>query len=319
MVYLLHALSDWSAAALALGVVFGLFAGAARQRAAWTIWSGLGANLFVAGAGAAYLQIAPDRYGFWLETALLLFSCYVVGYGLGALLRWPFVRSKAPAPVDPASSPEPLTPLVPMPMPMPMAVAPPDPPAPVPASEPASTDDLSRIPGLDRNAAEELRGLGVRSFAQLAALNGEQERLFALRRPDCGPAARQFWIAEARLLAGGVEPDCPEFGGRLDEEAALALRNTLPQLASSQVHDALYPGLRPLALAQPPQGEGDDLERIAGIDAATAERLNALGVWTYGQIARWSAENVRWVGSYLAFPGRIEREGWVGQAQALLD
>jgi predicted flap endonuclease-1-like 5' DNA nuclease len=318
MVYLLRALSDWSAAALALGVAFGLFAGAARQRAAWTIWSGLGASLFVAGAVAAYLGIASGRYGFGLETALLLFSFYIVGYGLGALLRWPLGRSKAPAPADPLGSslepPPPRFPVAPPPE-VPDAAAP----APAPASKPAFADDLSRIHGLDRNAAQELRGLGVRSFAQLAAWNGEQERLFALRRPDFGPAARQFWIAEARLLAGGVEPEVPDIDGGLDEEAALALRKALPRLAAPQIHDSLYPGLRPLSLTQPPQGEGDDLEEIAGIDGATAERLNALGVWTYAQIARWSAQNVRWVGSYLAFPGRIEREGWVGQAQALLD
>jgi predicted flap endonuclease-1-like 5' DNA nuclease len=312
MVYLLQALPDWSAAALALGMIFGLFAGAARQGAAWTIWSGLCAGLYGVGATAAYLEIAPGRYGFWLETALLLVSLYIVGYALGALVRWPFARSKAPAAADLAETEAP-----------PAAVAPPPPSAqaqpPAPEADPAPTDDLSRIHGLDPNAAQELRELGVRSFAQLAALNGEQERLFALRRPDCGSAARQLWIAEARLLAGGVEPELPELDGRLDEDAALALRKTLPRLAPPHVHDALYPGLRPLALALPPHGEGDDLEKIDGIDVAMAERLNALGVWTYAQIARWSPENVRWVGSYLAFPGRIEREGWVGQAQALLD
>jgi predicted flap endonuclease-1-like 5' DNA nuclease len=314
MVYLLQALSHWSAAALALGAVFGLFAGAARQRTAWTIWSGLVASLFAVGAVVAWLGLAPGRYGFWLETALLLFSFYIVGYGFGALLRWPLVRSNAGAAsgLESWRTPAPGAPT-------------PDPPARtlVFAAEPTAADDLSRIRGLDRNAAQELRGLGVRSFAQLAALNAEQERLFALRRPDCGPAARRLWIAEARLRAGGVEPDFPpDFpgpGDRLDEDAAQALRESLPRLATPQVHDALYPGQRPLALTQPPRDEGDDLEEIVGIDAATAERLNALGVWTYAQIARWSSENVRWVGAYLAFPGRIEREGWVGQAQALTD
>jgi predicted flap endonuclease-1-like 5' DNA nuclease len=255
MVYLLRALSDWSAAALALGVVFGLFAGDARPRAAaWAIWTGLGASLYVAGAVAAYLEVAPGRYGFWLETALLLLSCYGAGYGLGALLRWPFVRSHAPAAAPVVTGPERPSPRGPYgatPQPEAAAAAA----VPAPQRAPAFADDLSRIHGLDRAA----------------------------------------------------------------EDAAPALRKILPGLSAPQAHDALYPGLRPLALTQPPQDAGDDLEKIAGIDAATAERLNALGVWTYAQIARWSADNVRWAGAYLAFPGRIEREGWVGQAQALLD
>jgi hypothetical protein len=35
------------------------------------------------------------------------------------------------------------------------------------------------------------------------------------------------------------------------------------------------------------------------------------------EIRAWSAENVKWVGSYLAFPGRIDREKWVDQAREL--
>ncbi|MCA3629100.1 MAG: hypothetical protein IOC35_02110, partial [Methylobacterium sp.] len=40
-------------------------------------------------------------------------------------------------------------------------------------------------------------------------------------------------------------------------------------------------------------------------------------IWHFDQIAGWSAEEVQWVGSYLAFPGRIERENWVEQARQL--
>ncbi len=90
--------------------------------------------------------------------------------------------------------------------------------------------------------------------------------------------------------------------------ARIFLRAALPEIVTPHAHDALYAGVRPLSLLQPPLGEMDDLEKIDGIDPATAERLNALGIWTYTQIACWSNQNVRWIGSYLAFPGRIERE-----------
>jgi hypothetical protein len=129
-----------------------------------------------------------------------------------------------------------------------------------------------------------------------------------------------LWIAQAQLIDGGVDPDLsPDDAlAPLDEGSALALRAALPEIITPHVNDALYAGVRPLSLRQPPLGEFDGLEKIAGIDPATAERLNALGSWTEAQIACWSDQNVRWIGSYLAFPGRIERQSWVGQAQALV-
>ena len=47
------------------------------------------------------------------------------------------------------------------------------------------------------------------------------------------------------------------------------------------------------------------------------KKLNALGIWHFDQVAAWKKKEVEWVGSYLAFPGRIEREEWVKQAKTL--
>ena len=76
-------------------------------------------------------------------------------------------------------------------------------------------------------------------------------------------------------------------------------------------------GERPPALPGPRAGGADDLRRIKGIGPQNATRLNALGVYHYEQIAAWTPVEVRWVGAYLAFPGRIEREDWIAQAKAL--
>jgi len=76
-------------------------------------------------------------------------------------------------------------------------------------------------------------------------------------------------------------------------------------------------GERPPALPGPRDAVADDLKRIRGIGPQNETRLNALGVYHFGQIAAWTPAEVRWVGAYLAFPGRIEREDWIGQARAL--
>jgi predicted flap endonuclease-1-like 5' DNA nuclease len=74
---------------------------------------------------------------------------------------------------------------------------------------------------------------------------------------------------------------------------------------------------RPKGLKGPRGGKPDDLKRIRGIGKQNEGRLHGLGTWHFDQIAAWSKEEVEWVGNFLAFPGRIEREEWVSQAKVL--
>jgi predicted flap endonuclease-1-like 5' DNA nuclease len=78
-----------------------------------------------------------------------------------------------------------------------------------------------------------------------------------------------------------------------------------------------HPGARPLGLVAARGGKADDLQLIKGIGPQNERRLNALGIWHFAQIAAWTHDNARWVGGYLAFPGRIEREQWIAQARTL--
>lgn len=85
-------------------------------------------------------------------------------------------------------------------------------------------------------------------------------------------------------------------------------------LPSAPVH----PGVKPPVLTAPDAGKADNLKLLKGIGPANEKALHRLGVFHFRQIAAWTAEEAEWVGSYLAFPGRIEREDWIGQAKALL-
>lgn len=82
-------------------------------------------------------------------------------------------------------------------------------------------------------------------------------------------------------------------------------------------NEAELPGQRPAGLVTARDDTPDDLKLIKGIGRQNEGRLHGLGIWHFEQIAGWTAENVEWVGGYLAFPGRIEREDWVGQAKLL--
>lgn len=67
-----------------------------------------------------------------------------------------------------------------------------------------------------------------------------------------------------------------------------------------------------------PPARRDNLRRVRGIGHSFEHRLHDLGVYQLVQIANWSAKEQAWVSAALAAPGKVEREDWVGQAQALL-
>ncbi|MCX7324570.1 MAG: hypothetical protein NTZ14_09095 [Hyphomicrobiales bacterium] len=100
--------------------------------------------------------------------------------------------------------------------------------------------------------------------------------------------------------------------------AVLAPAATAEPAAMPKVEgEDLVAGNRPAGLVSPRGGKADDLKLIRGIGKQNEGRLHGLGIWHFDQIAQWTRDNALWVGSYLAFPGRIEREEWVSQAREL--
>jgi predicted flap endonuclease-1-like 5' DNA nuclease len=143
-----------------------------------------------------------------------------------------------------------------------------------------------------------------------------------------GRIERELWIAQARLLASGGETQhakAVKSGSLvvddsadqpLDQASAEMLANSLPEQAAPVEGEDKHAGRRPYGLASA-LGQPDNLKKIRGIGPQNERRLNALGIWHFAQIAAWSEDNVKWVGSYLAFAGRIDREKWIAQARDL--
>lgn len=77
------------------------------------------------------------------------------------------------------------------------------------------------------------------------------------------------------------------------------------------------PRLGPIYPSKPEQC--DDLTALKGIAGVLEQRLNAIGIYTWSQIAGWNDEQIREVSSRLAFKDRIQRERWVEQARSLLE
>ena len=71
----------------------------------------------------------------------------------------------------------------------------------------------------------------------------------------------------------------------------------------------------PIRPAEPPAH--DNLQRIGGVTAEVEQRLNALGVARYSEIAHWSPTDVERIDKELGLGGRISRGNWIEQAHIL--
>ncbi len=73
----------------------------------------------------------------------------------------------------------------------------------------------------------------------------------------------------------------------------------------------------PKAEAPKAAAGGDDLKKLSGVGPALEKKLHEAGVTSFAQIAAWTEADVADMDEKLSFKGRIEREGWIAQAQEL--
>ena len=74
------------------------------------------------------------------------------------------------------------------------------------------------------------------------------------------------------------------------------------------------PAAKPASRAR----RADDLKQISGIGPKIEQVLNSKGIRSFAVIAGWSDEDAARIDAELGFDGRIARDGWVGQAKALV-
>jgi len=197
------------------------------------------------------------------------------------------------------------------------------------APDGGNADNLKLIKGIGPKNEKISNALGVYHFHQIADWTPDEAVWVGHHMAFPGRIEREHWIPQAKLLASGGDTDHSAgvksgaivvddaADSPLDAAAVDRLGKSLPQRAAAVDGEAEHAGRRPYGLAAPQGGQPDDLKRIRGIGPQNEGRLHGLGIWHFTQIAAWSRDNVTWVGSYLAFPGRIDREKWIDQAREL--
>ncbi len=58
---------------------------------------------------------------------------------------------------------------------------------------------------------------------------------------------------------------------------------------------------------------------MKGVGPKLEEKLRGLGVTSFAQVAAWGPEDIADMDDKLSFKGRIERDGWVEQANLLAE
>lgn len=177
----------------------------------------------------------------------------------------------------------------------------------------------ARLASTDRDL-HALRAELDAAYAAKGGLEGERQ---ALTREIVDLKAE---LADSIRQEGNDAGAVAELQAQLDECREALAAAAIPVAADHEVavaaesvaaDDAAEPALA--APAPLPDGvAADDLQQIRGIGPKIAGILQELGVRRFEQIAEWTPEKVAWINDHLKFKGRIEREEWIAQAQALL-
>ena len=118
-------------------------------------------------------------------------------------------------------------------------------------------------------------------------------------------------------LAAVLDETPPDEGKPQVEIRPENVRPAPARKAAEKVKLSVVPA-EPVAKPASRARRADDLKQISGIGPKIEQVLNSKGIRSFAVIAGWSDEDAARIDAELGFDGRIARDGWVGQAKALV-
>ena len=165
-------------------------------------------------------------------------------------------------------------------------------------------DDLQVIKGVGPFIEEKLNALGITTYRQVANLTAKLEtQVNEAIEFFPGRVKRDQWANQAKILLGeDVKMD----------EKALKQAEELERIAKkAETIDFATLGVATI-------DEKDELQTIKGIGPFIAEKLYALGIYTFEQVSNMTPKIEEEVNKAIEFfPGRVKRDEWAKQAKEL--
>ena len=162
----------------------------------------------------------------------------------------------------------------------------------------AEKDDLKMISGIGPFIEERLHALDIYTFRQISKFTARDiNTINDAIEYFSGRIERDEWVAQARELVISKDKRT---------ERLKQLRERMARIDYNRIGIAK-------------KEEADDLTSISGIGGWIKEKLNVLDIYTLRQISNFTEEDIHTVTEAIEyFPGRIERDEWILQAQELV-
>ncbi|MFO7658713.1 MAG: hypothetical protein R6W78_16760 [Bacteroidales bacterium] len=163
---------------------------------------------------------------------------------------------------------------------------------------PEEKDDLKMISGIGPFIEERLHAVDIYTFRQISKFTARDiKKMNEAIEYFSGRIERDEWITQARELV---------FNKHKREELLNRIRERKAMLYYDRIGIAK-------------KEEADDLTVISGIGGWINEKLNAVDIYTFRQISNFTTEDIELVTEVIEyFPGRIERDEWILQAEELV-
>ena len=165
-------------------------------------------------------------------------------------------------------------------------------------------DDLQVIKGVGPFIEEKLNALGIYTYKQISNMTSKlEDTVNEAIEFFPGRVKRDQWVAQAKILLGEDV--------KLDEKALKQAEELARVAAKAESIDFATIGVASAS-------DKDDLQTLKGIGPFIEEKLNALGIFKFEQIAKMTSEIEEEVNIAIEFfPGRVKRDEWVKQAKTL--
>ncbi len=185
-----------------------------------------------------------------------------------------------------------------------------------------SADELAALKNKNGAQADEIAKLkqDLEQQKSQAAANDKADELAALKNKNGAQAdeiaklKQQLVDQKAKAATVTFVPTPVAAPKEKAKPATKEEKEAKASAAKAQLSGAIGTKIKKASAA-----DKDDLQRISGVGPFIEKKLNDLGIYTFEQISQFDGELVQIVTDAIAFfPGRIQRDDWVGQATTFM-